>query len=301
MNITILGTGRMGGAIGERLIDQGHTLVLWNRSADKTLALTKRGATLASSPALAVEKADVVISVLTDARAIESTYSSPKGVLSAQIKGKLFIDMSTVRPQTGIDLGAQLKAAGAAFIECPVGGTVGPARDGKLLGLAGGSTEDFERAKPLLDQLCRRVEHVGELGSGASMKLAINLPLLVYWQALGEALALAERSGLSPEKMIDILSDTSGTPAIMKMRAPAVVSALKGEPSTPAHFNIDSIRKDLRTMIEEGTNLGFELPAAQAALGAFNKASDAGLGELDGTQLAAWWIRQAKSTAKATH
>jgi len=147
----------------------------------------------------------------------------------------------------------------------------------------------------LLEQLCRRVEHVGVLGSGASMKLAINLPLLVYWQALGEALLLAEKSGLDPEKIMSIMADTSGTPTIMKLRSSAVVSALKGEAATPAHFNIDSIRKDLRTMIEEGKNLGFELPTTQASLGAFNQASEAGLGDMDGTQLPAWWIKNGKS------
>jgi 3-hydroxyisobutyrate dehydrogenase len=293
MKITILGTGRMGGAMAERLIDQGHSLMVWNRSSAKAQALVSKGATTSASPANAVDGAEVVISVLTDAQAIQSTYDSPEGVLKAQIKGKLFIDMSTVRPQTVIDLGAKLKAAGAAFIECPVGGTVGPAREGKLLGLAGGSSADFERAKPLLNQLCRRVEHVGELGSGASMKLAINLPLLVYWQALGEALALAQKSGLSPEKIMDIMSDTSGTPTIIKLRASAVISALNGDTGAPAHFNIDSIRKDLRTMTEEASAIGYALPATQAALSAFNDASQAGLGDLDGTQLPAWWLKNA--------
>ncbi len=294
MKITILGTGRMGSAMAERLLDQGHTLTVWNRTAGKSQKLLDRGAHWADTPAQAVADSEAVISVLTDAKAIEQAYSSASGALSANVAGKLFIDMSTVRPVTQKDLGAKLKQAKAHFVECPVGGTVGPARDGKLLGLAGGSDEDFALAKPLLDQLCRRVEHVGAVGAGASVKLAINLPLLVYWQALGEALALAAPAGLSPEKIMDILSDTSGTPAILKMRAPAIVSALHGEDLGPAHFNIDSIRKDLRTMVEEGTALGYSLPTVQSALGAFDQASTGGLGNGDGTQLAAWWLKNAK-------
>ena len=296
MKIAILGTGRMGSAMGERLLDQGHTFTVWNRTASKTSALTARGATLAHTPAEAVKDSEVIISVLTDAKAIDGAYLSDTGALSSSVKGKLFIDMSTVRPQTGIDLGSKLKSAGAGFVECPVGGTVGPARDGKLLGLAGGSDEDFEKAKPILTQMCRRLEHVGPVGSGASLKLAINLPLLVYWQALGEALSLAQKSGLKPEKIMDILSDTSGTPAILKMRTPAVVAALEGKQADAAHFNIDSIRKDLRTMVEEADNLGYPLPTANAALEAFNSASAAGLGDGDGTQLAAWWLKNAKRT-----
>lgn len=295
MKITLLGTGRMGSAMAERLLDQGHTLTVWNRTAGKAQKLLDRGAHWADTPAQAVADSEVVISVLTDAKAIEQAYSGPAGVLSASVAGKLFIDMSTVRPVTPKELGAKLAHAKAHFVECPVGGTVGPARDGKLLGLAGASDEDFARAKPLLEQLCRRVEHVGAVGAGASVKLAINLPLLVYWQALGEALALAAPAGLSPSKVMDILSDTSGTPAILKMRAPAIVSALQGEDLGPAHFNIDSIRKDLRTMVEEASALGYTLPTVQSALGAFDQASAGGLGHGDGTQLAAWWLKHAKS------
>lgn len=297
MKITIIGTGRMGSAMAERLLDQGHTLTVWNRTAGKSQKLLDRGAQWANTPALAIAGSEVVISVLTDAKAIAQAYSGPSGVLSGAVAGKLFIDMSTVRPVTQKELGAELKQANAHFVECPVGGTVGPARDGKLLGLAGGSDDDFARAKPLLDQLCRRVEHVGAVGSGASMKLATNLPLLVYWQALGEALALAAPAGLSPERMMDILSDTSGTPAILKTRAPAVVSALRSEDLGPAHFNIDSIRKDLRAMLEEGDTLGYHLPTVQSALGAFDLASSGGLGNGDGTQLAIWWLKNANTKA----
>ena len=294
MKITILGTGRMGSAMAERLLDQGHTLTVWNRTPGKAQKLLDRGARWADTPALAVADSEVVLSVLTDAKAIDQAYSGPSGALSVAVAGKLFIDMSTVRPVTPKELGAKLKQANAHFVECPVGGTVGPARDGKLLGLAGGSDEDFALAKSLLDQLCRRVEHVGAVGAGASVKLAINLPLLVYWQALGEALSLAAPAGLSPEKLMDILSDTSGTPAILKMRTPAIVSALHGEDLGPAHFNIDSIRKDLRTMVEEASALGYAVPTVQSALGSFDQASSAGLGQADGTQLAAWWLKNTK-------
>ena len=105
--------------------------------------------------------------------------------------------MSTVRPETEKALAAEVGAKGAALIECPVGGTVGPAMEGKLFGFVGGEASDVERARPILDDLCRRVEHVGAVGAGASVKLAINLPLLVYYQALGEALSLCRAVAIS--------------------------------------------------------------------------------------------------------
>ena len=292
MKIGVLGTGRMGSAMAERLLDSGHTLTVWNRSADKTAALVTRGAVAAATPAGVVAASEIVLSVLTDASAIEAAYGGAHGALSAPLAGQLFIEMSTVRPATPIALAARIRAAGGAMIECPVGGTVGPARDGKLFGLVGGMAADVERARPLLAQMCRRVEHVGPLGAGASMKLAINLPLLVYWQALGEAVTLAAPAGLDPARLIDILADTSGAPALMKFRGGAVASALAGADLGPAHFNIDSIRKDLRTMLEEGHALGRELPAAAAALGSFDAAAAQGMGDRDGAELAAWWLRQ---------
>jgi 3-hydroxyisobutyrate dehydrogenase len=228
--------------------------------------------------------------MLTDAAAIENTYAGVNGALTGDVKGKLFVDMSTVRPETSIHLNGQVVAVGAALLECPVGGTVGPAKQGQLFGFVGGEVVDFLRAKPLLEQLCRRVEHVGAIGAGASMKLAVNLPLLVYWQALGEAILMAKPAGLSAERLMDILADTPGAPGVIKFRGSAVVASLNGIDQGPAHFNIDSIRKDLRAMMAEAKAMGYELPAASATMGVFEQAAAAGLGDGDGTQLAAWWI-----------
>ena len=290
MKLGILGTGRMGYAIAEHLIDLGYKLTVWNRTATKTEGLVARGAVLAKTPAELANASDVIISILTDANAIDSAYSGPHGVLSTSLTGKICIEMSTVRPDTQIALAKKITAQGGALVECPVGGTVTPARDGKLLGLVGGATTDFERVKPLLDQMCRRVEHVGDIGAGTSLKLAINLPLLVYWQSLAEALSLVGSMKIDKSRILDILSDTSGAPTILKMRIPAILSALSGQASAGAHFNIDSIRKDLRTMIEEAAATGYSLPVTAAALESFNKASAAGLGDGDGTELAAWWL-----------
>src|SRR5207249_11582611 len=99
--------------------------------------------------------------------------------------------------------------------------------------------------------MCRRVEHVGTVGAGAAMKLAINLPLLVFWQAFGEALSLCEPLGIDPARLMDIFADTSGGPNVLKVRGPAIVAALAGEGPGGATFDADSSRKDLRRMLEE--------------------------------------------------
>lgn len=290
MKVAILGLGRMGCAIAERLLDTGHSLVVWNRTPSKAQTLLDRGAVWAANPKEAASQAELTLSMLTDDVAIDSTYSGVNGALSGNVHGKLLVDLSTVRPATSIHLNAQVVAAGAALIECPVGGTVGPARQGQLFGFAGGEATDFLRAKPVLEKLCRRVEHVGPIGAGASLKLAVNLPLLVYWQALSEAILMAKPAGLSPERLMDILADTPGAPGVIKFRGSAVVAALNGIDQGPAHFNIDSIRKDLRAMMAEAKAMGYELPTASATLRVFDLASANGLGNGDGTQLPAWWI-----------
>jgi 3-hydroxyisobutyrate dehydrogenase len=295
MEIGFCGTGRMGAAMVQRLMDQGHRLTVWNRSADKLKPLVERGAHAAKTPAEAAAGRDAVITMLTDARAVEAVYDGPGGLLSGDVKGKLFIDMSTVTPETVTKLGARVRAKGAALVECPVGGTIAPARDGKLLGLAGGEASDFARAKPILDQLCRRVDHLGPNGAGAAMKLAINLPLIVYWEALGEAISLVRNLGIAPAKLLEIMSESSGGTNALKNRAPKLVAALEG--GTPdVGFDIDGMRKDLRTMAELARTLGVELPVTATALDSYDAAARDGWGGRDGSSLVAW--RAARATKR---
>ena len=293
MKVGVAGIGRMGAAIAERLLKQGHQVTVWNRTPAKAQALTQHGAAVAASPAELAAAADIILSILTDAAAIAAAYDGPAGLLSGNVSGKLFVEMSTVRPDTQRALGNRIKAKGAAMIDCPVGGTTGPARDGKLLGFVGGTDGDVARARPVLEQLCRRIEHVGPVGAGASLKLAINLPLLVYWQAVGEALALCQPLGLDPARLISIFADTSGGPNVLKTRGPMLAEALGGTVPSNVTFNIDSIRKDLATMIEEGRALGYdELPVTARALECFDNASRAGLGDGDAVMLPVSWLNR---------
>jgi 3-hydroxyisobutyrate dehydrogenase len=230
--------------------------------------------------------------MLTDEKAIDALFHGPRGLLSGSASGKLFIEMSTVRPEVEIALEARVKHKGGVLVDCPVGGTVGPARDGKLFGFVGGSDADVARVKAVLDQMCRRVEHVGPVGAGARMKLAINLPLMVYWQAFGEALALCAPLKLDPGRLISIFSETSGGPNVLKARGPAVAAALSGQDTGPVTFDVDLIRKDLRVMIAEAKALGAALPVSQCALECFDEAAEEGLGAADGAVLPARWAKR---------
>src|SRR5207302_2809726 len=132
------------------------------------------------------------------------------------------------QPATEIVLAGEVRAKRAGFVECPVGGTVGPAREGKLLGLMGADVPDAERALPLLKQLCRRIEHCGPVGAGATMKLAINLPLMVSWQAFGEAFALCRDLGIDPQRLVSLFTDLLATTNALKARGPMIATMMIG-------------------------------------------------------------------------
>jgi 3-hydroxyisobutyrate dehydrogenase len=290
MHIGIAGTGKMGTAIGKRLLANGHRLTVWNRTPERARELIELGAARVDSPRELADRVEAVITMLTDELALDQVYFGAAGLLSGPVANQLMIDMSTVSPAKQQEIGARAQAAGATYVECPVGGSVGPAQEGKLLGFAGGTAENLARARPLLEQLCRRVEHVGALGAGATMKLAINLPLMVYWQTLGEALSLVQGLGLEPERVIDILSDTSGAPNMLKIRGPMIAQALAGQPNQKVTVNISTMRKDLRAMLDQAAHQHYQLPLTALALQCFDRAADKGLDSADCTQLPVWWL-----------
>jgi 3-hydroxyisobutyrate dehydrogenase len=260
--------------------------------------LVAAGATLAATPMALVSAVEVVVVIMFDAAALEAVFREPNCILAAQLSGKQVIEMSTVRPEVEIALSEAVAMRGGQFIECPVGGTTGPARTGKLLGLVGGSDAAFMRAKPILDQLCRRVEHIGPAGAGASMKLAINLPLGVFWQAFGEANALIRHLGLDSTKLVELFNDTSGAANGLKNRAEAVAAALAGGDGGEATFNLGGMVKDLRTMLEEARSRGFDLPVAASAMAVYDREARAGNGERDTSWVPTIWARKAEAPVK---
>jgi 3-hydroxyisobutyrate dehydrogenase len=292
MRIGIAGIGKMGGAIAQRLMEVGHQVGVWNRSADKTKAIADAGATVAKTPAELAAGAEAVITLLTDSAAIDAVYNGPSGLLGGDVRGKLFIEMSTVPPATETALAAKVRAKGAALVECPVGGSTGPARQGKLIGLMGAEDADAARAKPILEQLCRRLEHCGPVGAGSVMKLTINMPLMIYWQALGEALALCRPLNIDPARIMDLLSDTSGGPNVLKVRGPAIAHMLKTGDGGTVTFDVESGIKDLRTMLGEGKARGLELPLLEKTLACYEETRQKYSGAAEVSAVSVHWAQR---------
>jgi len=294
MKIGVAGLGAMGANVAARLIEVGHQVTVWNRTPEKAKPLAEAGATVVSSPAAVAAASDAVITMLTDGKAIDDVYNGPNGLLSGDVKGKLFIEMSTVAPKVETDLAPKVRAKGAALVECPVGGSTTPARKGQLLGLMGAEPADAERARPLLEQLCRKVEHCGPVGAGSAIKLSINLPLMVAWQAYGEAFAIARSVGWEPKRLLEVFCESNGANNGIKMRADMIVKMLEGKDPGPTTFSIANAVKDMRTMIATGESLGAEMRATRAALSTFEEAVAGGHGGEDGSQMTVYWSGRKK-------
>jgi len=296
MQVGVAGLGAMGAAIAARLIEVGHKVTVWNRTPEKTRPLAEAGAKVVGSPAEVAAASEAVITILTDGKAINDVYNGPNGLLSGDVKGKLFIEMSTVPPKVETDLAPKVRGKGAALVECPVGGSTAPARKGQLLGLMGAEPADAARARPILEQLTRRLEHCGPIGAGSAMKLAINLPLMVAWQAYGEAFAIARSVGWEPKRLLDLFVESNGANNALKMRADMIVSMFEGKDPGPTTFSIANAVKDLRTMVETGESLGADMRGTKAALAGFEDANQHGNGGEDGARMAVYWAGRKSET-----
>jgi len=278
--IGIAGTGRMGTAFARRLVETGHEVTVWNRTPERTAQAAEAGARVAPDLA-ALAACDVILISLTDAAAVHAVTD---GLVAAGISGRLVIDMSTLLPEESRAFGAKVTSASAEFVDCPVGGTVAPALKGQLLGIAGGTEASFERARPVFDQICSRVEHLGPAGAGAQMKLAINLPLAIYWQTLAEAMTLLKGAGIPAETAISLIADSSAGPTVLKNRAQVVVDTLEGK-DQPGTFDIAGLAKDLDLALRFAAAIGEKMPLSEAAKTSYERALAENLGRFDGASL----------------
>ncbi len=292
MNVGIAGLGKMGTAMALRLLETGHKVAVWNRSPGKTRPVAEAGATLAATPAELASASEAIITMLTDADAIAAVYEGPSGLLAGDVKGKLFIEMSTVPPAIPVTLAAKVRGKGAAFVECPVAGSTGPARQGKLIALIGAEPGDAARARALLDHLCRRIEHAGPVGSGALLKFTVNMPLMIYWQALGEALAISRSLDFDPVRLMDMLSETSGGPNVLKARGPGVASMLKGGDPGPITFDVDGGIKDIQSMLVEAKARGLDLPLLERTLGCYEETRRHHSGAAEISTVSVYWANR---------
>jgi 3-hydroxyisobutyrate dehydrogenase-like beta-hydroxyacid dehydrogenase len=263
--VGVVGTGRMGSAMARALAAAGNDLVLWNRTPEAAHALASSLADRAQAldrPADVATAADVTISMLADGAAVDAAYGGPDGLIAGAHSGSVLVDASTVPPATLVLHAARARAAGAGILDAPVSGSVSLAEAGKLTLMVGGEAADLERARPVLDALAATIFHLGPLGSGAAMKLAVNTVIFGLNEAVAEALVLAEAAGVPRELAYDVLAaSAAGAPFVGYKRA-----AFLDPDATPTAFALDLAAKDLRLIADLARTVGVPLPQAAVDL-----------------------------------
>ena len=275
MKIGLVGLGRMGTAMAQRLSDNGFSVTGWDVNAERTKALAGRIG-IAANPRAVAADSEIVISIITEDHGVRRIFTGSNGFLSGDVKGKLFIEMSTLQPMTGRELAPVVEGKGARLIDAPVLGTIPQVKDGKLFALVGGRVEDLERAQPVLEKMTRRIAHMGPNGAGYAMKLAVNLGLGSYIQALSESLALGAKQGLALEQMLDVLKEAPYASRWLESK----LGVLKGE-KPEMTLDIRTLRKDIMSAVATGALSGVPMPLSAGTLASLSAAVANGYGAGD--------------------
>lgn len=266
------GLGNMGVPMVKNLLKAGFPVQVYNRTRSKEEDVLEAGAISAADLSALAADNDIILTMVSDDEAAKQLFTAEDALLFADVAGKLFINVSTVSPETSRYLNECCQKTGAAFIEAPVSGSVKPAQDGTLIILAGGTQEAYEKAKPVFDVLGKMSILTGPVGAGAAAKLAINYFLALNIQGLAETVLFAKANGVKTEDMLTIINEGAVGSGITKLKSPAI---LKGE--FPAAFALKHIVKDLRLAKQQG----LEAPLSTPLFDSFKQAQASGLGEED--------------------
>jgi 3-hydroxyisobutyrate dehydrogenase len=277
--IALLGLGAMGTRFATNLHNAGYKLTVYNRSLDKTHALAQMGIAVATSPRQAAEHAEVVLAMTRDDQSSKAVWTAPDhGALHGLQAGALAIELSTLRPAWVQDLAQQVNAKQALFLEAPVVGSRPQAEAKQLNFLVGGEASTLEQARPVLQSLGCTLHHVGAVGQGSAMKLAVNALFAVQVAAVAELLVGLAQNGISASSAASLFGELPVTSPAVKG---AMASMVQG--NFAPMFPIDLVVKDLGYALE---SLGTAQPCSTAAKAIFTQAVAKGLGERNITGVA---------------
>ena len=275
-NLGYIGLGAMGGRMANRLIDKGHTVTGYNRTRSKAQWLIDRGMTWADSPRAVAEHADVIFVMVTDSKSLDAVSTGPDGFLAGLRDGKIVVDSSTVSPAVSREIAERVRAKGADMVDAPVSGSVTTLESGKLSVMVGGRRATFDRIKPILEDVGPKVTHVGDNGLALSIKIAHNLSLAVQMLAFSEGVLLAEKSGISREVAVDVLTHSVMASPMVQYRGPFVLQ-LPDE----SWFDVNMMQKDLMLALEMGRRLDVPLPTTAVTNEFLTAARGMGLAKYD--------------------
>jgi len=270
-----VGLGTMGRPMVERLLDAGYEVHGHNRTAAKARALIDKGLHWCDTPREVAEKSDFVISMLTDDAALEAVAGGSDGILAGLAAGKIYVDMSTVSPETSRALAEQARERGAQMLDAPVAGSVPQVEQGSLTIMVGGDKAAFDGVASVLGEWGSPA-YIGPNGQGLLLKLAINISLAAQMIAFSEGVLLAERGGIDRGKALEVMAGSAIGSPMLKARAPFLMKLPE-----QSWFTLDLLHKDIRLALEAGKQLNAPLPSAHAADDTLGQAHEAGFGHDD--------------------
>jgi 3-hydroxyisobutyrate dehydrogenase len=275
--IAVLGLGVMGAGMAANWLKKGFGVSVYNRTPAKAEVLAAAGARVANSPREAAQDADMVVAMVADDDASRAVWQGADGALAAIKRGAIVVESSTLTPEWIGELAGLAKARGADFLDSPVGGSKGAAVDGKLALFVGGDKAVLDRARPALEAISIKINHLGPIGAGATWKLINNMIAASHLAVLAEALALARKANIDIAQAADLISTGAGASPIVTMKLPRMTAKRFGDPD----FALKLMAKDMRYATALAKKLGVNLTMVPTAAVLYERGESKGLGELD--------------------
>lgn len=287
--VGLIGTGMLGNAVGLHLLESGYKLTVFNRTKSKTRDLEQHGATIVNSPKDVAKVSDVVITVVKDADAVKEISFGKDGIVGGKHDGLIVADMSTINPNQSKEISKQFNQHDIIMLDTPVMGGPNVAINGKLVMMAAGNKNVFEKNKKVFDTIANQTFFLGPNGSAHSVKLAMNLQIGMLALALSEGITLSKESGVDPEVFLKILNSTYFKTGMSEHKAYKMIR----DEFTPT-FTLSNLKKDLDTINKTAEEFGLILPMSTKANEIYNKAIEEGFGELDYTGILAYLKKATK-------
>lgn len=276
--VGFVGLGSMGLPMASNIAAAGFPLVVWNRTAAKSQTLADRcGARVAASPASLAAEADVVVTMVADGDVLLDLYTGSGAMTGSLRPGTVCVDMSTISPGQAEELAGAVALAQSSFVDAPVSGSVALAEAGTLTVMAGGDAGDVEAVRPVLEAMGARIYHMGPVGSGATIKLAVNSIVYGLGQAVSEALVLAESAGIDRDRAYEVFANSAIAAPFVHYRQEAFLKP--GE--VPVAFRMVLARKDLDLALDLAGSVGAALPQGETNRTVIGAAIEAGFGDHD--------------------
>jgi 3-hydroxyisobutyrate dehydrogenase-like beta-hydroxyacid dehydrogenase len=278
VKIGFVGLGDMGRAIVPRLLAAGHAVMGWNRSKGKAESLCKQGMRWAETPREAAREAEVVFSIVTDGEAVKSVALGENGIIAGLRKDAVYLDMSTIAPETSREVAGTFARAGLTMLDAPVSGTTRTLAEGNASLMVGGDKAAFERVQPVLLAIGPKVTYIGAQGQAVQIKVALNMALVIQVIGFCEAVALAEKGGVPREVAVNAMLKSVIASPVIAYRAPLI---LEGRISDATYGNVGLQQKDMLLALDLGRKQGVPVPLGAAANEMLNACRGLGLEEHD--------------------